>query len=76
MNLSMLNQARELKSKLDRTQKELGDTTLEASSGRGAVEVTINGRQKIQSIKISPEVVDPDKVEKLEELVLKLKRLD
>jgi DNA-binding YbaB/EbfC family protein len=71
MNLSMLNQARELKSKLDKVQKELGDTTLEAISGRGAVKVTITGKQKIQSIKISPEVVDPGKVEKLEELVLK-----
>jgi DNA-binding YbaB/EbfC family protein len=71
MNLSMLNQARELKSKLDKAQKELGDTTLEASSGKGAVKVTITGKQKIQSVKISPEVVDPDKVEKLEELVLK-----
>ena len=71
MNLSMLNQARELKLKLDKAQKELGDTTLEASSGKGAVKVTINGRQKIQSIKISPEVIDPDKAKQLEELVLK-----
>ena len=71
MNLSMLNQAREIKSKLDKVQKELGDTTLEASSGKGAVKVTVTGKQKIQSIKISPEVVNPDKVEKLEELVLK-----
>ncbi len=44
MNFSMLNQARELKSKLDKAQKELSDTIVEASSGRGAVKVTINGK--------------------------------
>ena len=71
MNLSMLNQARELKSKLDKAQKELGNTIMEAESGKGAVKVTINGQQKIQSIRISPKVIDPDKAEYLEELVLK-----
>ena len=71
MNLSMLNQARELKSKLDKAQKELGNTIVEAESGKGAVKVTINGQQKIQSIKISPKVIDPDKAEYLEELVFK-----
>ena len=71
MNLSMLNQARELKSKLDKAQQELNNTTVEASSGKGAVKVIINGRQKIRSIKISPEVIDPDKAEHLEELMLK-----
>ena len=71
MNLSMLDRARELKSKLDKAQKELGNTIVEAESGKGAVKVTINGQQKIQSIKISPKVIDPDKAEYLEELVLK-----
>ena len=71
MNLSMLNQARELKSKLDKAQKELSNTIVEAESGKGAVKVTINGQQKIQSIKISPKVIDPDKAEYLEGLVLK-----
>ncbi len=71
MNFSMLNQARELKSKLDKAQKELGSTIVEADSGKGAVKVTISGKQKIVSIKISPEVIDPDKAEHLEELVLK-----
>ena len=70
MNLSMLNQARELKSKLDKAQKELSNTTLETNSGRGAVKVTITGKQVIKSIKISPRVIDPDKPEVLEKLVL------
>ncbi len=71
MNLSMLNQARELKSKMEKAQKELGNTIVEAESGKGAVKVSINGQQKIQSIKISPKVIDPGKAEHLEELVLK-----
>ncbi|MFB0559172.1 MAG: YbaB/EbfC family nucleoid-associated protein [Dehalococcoidales bacterium] len=71
MNLSMLNQARELKAKLDKAQKDLGNTMVEAESGKGAVKVTIDGQQKIQSIKISPKVIDPDKAEHLEGLVLK-----
>ncbi len=71
MNLSMLNQVREMKAKLDKAQQELKSTILEAESGKGAVKVTIDGQQKIQSIKISPRVIDPDKAEHLEELVLK-----
>jgi len=66
----MLNQALKLKSKLDKAQKELSKTTLEVSSGKGAVRVLITGQQEIQSIKISPEVIDPDKTEHLERLVL------
>ena len=71
MNLSMLNQYREMKAKLEQTQEELNNKILEAESGRGAVKVTINGQQKVQSIKISPKAIDPNKIEQLEELVLK-----
>ncbi len=65
-----IRQAQELQSKLAKAQEELGNITLEVSSGGGAVKVTINGQQQIQSVKISPEVVDPDDVEMLEDLVL------
>ena len=71
MNFDMLKQAQQLKSKLDKAQKELSKTIVEADSGKGAVKVTINGQQKILSIKISPKVIDPNKAEHLEELVLK-----
>lgn len=71
MNLSMLNQARQLKSQLDKVQKELSQTNIEAESGKGTVKVTVNGQQKILSIKISPEVIDPSKPEQLEDLILK-----
>jgi len=71
MNFSMLKQAQELKSKLDEAQKELNNVVVEADSGKGAVKVTINGQQKILSIKISPKVIDPNNPENLEKLVLK-----
>ena len=70
MNLSMINQARQLKAKLDEAQKELSQITVEGESGKGAVRVTVNGQQKIVSIKISPEVIDPGKPENLEQLIL------
>jgi len=71
MNFSMLKQAQELKSKLDKAQKELANSVIEVDAGKGAVKVTINGQQKILSIKISPEVIDPDRPEELEKLILK-----
>jgi hypothetical protein len=66
----MMRQAQELQAKLAKAQQELADTAVEASSGGGAVKVTINGQQKIQSVKIAPEAVNPDDVELLEDLVL------
>jgi len=70
VNKFMMRQAQELQAKLAKAQQELADTTVEASSGGGAVKVTINGQQKIQSVKISPEAINPDDVELLEDLVL------
>ena len=70
MNKSILRQAQELQSKLAKAQQELGEITVEASSGGGVVKVVIDGQQKIHSIKISPEVVNAEDVEFLEDLVL------
>ncbi len=71
MNQSMINRMREMKAKLEQTQKELDSTVIKAESGKGAVKVTINGQQKILSLSIAPRVIDPEKAEHLEELVLK-----
>ncbi|MEK7353388.1 MAG: YbaB/EbfC family nucleoid-associated protein [Chloroflexota bacterium] len=71
MNFNMLKQAQELKSKLDKAQKELSKLVVEGEAGKGAVKVTMNGQQKILSVKISPEAVDPNKVSDLEKLILK-----
>jgi DNA-binding YbaB/EbfC family protein len=71
MNLGNIKQAMELKSKLDQAQKELSNTIVEADAGKGAVKVTMDGQQKIKSVKISPEIINQGKPELLEELVLK-----
>ena len=71
MSLSNMKQAMELKSKLDKAQKELSNTVVEASAGKGAVRVAMDGQQKLKSVQISPEVIDPEKAELLEELVAK-----
>ena len=70
MNKFMMQQAQKLQQKLVQAQQELSNTTLEVSSGGGAITVTINGQQQIKAVKISPEVINPDDVELLEDLVL------
>ena len=71
MNLNMMKQALELRSKLEKAKKELSKMTVEAEAGKGAVRVTASGDQKIISIKIAPEAVNPGKVGDLEKLVFK-----
>ena len=70
MNKFMMQQAQKLQAQLAKAQEELANLTVEASSGGGAVTVVMNGQQKIQSVKISPEVVNPEDVEMLEDMVL------
>ena len=65
-----LKQAQELQARMARAQQELAEMTLEASAGGGAVSVTVDGQQNVKSVTISPEVVDPDDVEMLQDLVL------
>lgn len=71
MNLNMMKQALEMRSRLEKAQKELAKKTVEAEAGKGAVRVVVNGQQKIISIKIAPEVIDPQRAGELEKLVLK-----
>jgi DNA-binding YbaB/EbfC family protein len=70
VNRSFMRQAQELQAKLAKAQQELANATIEVSSGGGAVKVTINGQQEIKEIKISPEAINPEDVEMLEDLVL------
>jgi|WetSurMetagenome_2_1015567.scaffolds.fasta_scaffold685327_2 nucleoid-associated protein EbfC len=70
MNRQMMQQAQQLQARLAKAQEDLANVTLEVSSGGGAVKVTVDGQQNIKSIKISKEVVNPEDVEMLEDLVL------
>jgi len=66
----MMQQAQKLQAQLLKAQEELATLTVEASSGGGAVTVVMNGQLQIQSVKISKEVVNPEDVEMLEDMVL------
>ncbi|MCK4412941.1 MAG: YbaB/EbfC family nucleoid-associated protein [Candidatus Eisenbacteria sp.] len=66
----MLKQLQETQAQMAKVQEELAQRTVEATSGGGMVKVTANGRQEVLSIKIDPQVVDPDDVEMLEDLIV------
>ncbi len=66
----MMKQAQEMQAKLAQIQEEAGKRMVEASSGGGMVTVVANGKQEIVSIKIDREVVNPDEIEMLQDLVL------
>lgn len=66
----MLAQIEQLQAQMESTQAALADETVEASVGGGVVTVVANGQQDIVSIKIDPDVVDPEDVEMLEDLIL------
>ena len=66
----MIKQAQKLQKQMARMQEELAERTVEASSGGGMVKVVANGKQEVVSIQIEPEVVDPDDVDLLQDLVL------
>ncbi len=66
----MMKQAQKLQAKLASVQEELGQKEVEGSAGGGMVVVKANGHQEVLGIKIDPEVVDPEDVEMLEDLIL------
>lgn len=67
---NVMKQAQKLQSKMLKLQEELADKTVETSAGGGMIKVVANGRQQVMSITIDREVVDPEDVEMLQDLVL------
>jgi len=67
---NMMKQAQKLQNKMVKLQEELAEKTIDASSGGGMVKVVANGKQQVVSIDIEKEVVDPEDVEMLQDLVL------
>jgi len=71
MNLAeMAKMAQQMQSKMMKIQAELANELVEATSGGGVVKVVMNGQQQIKEVTISPEVVDPEDVEMLQDLIL------
>ena len=64
------NMMRQMQARLNKIQEELEAKTVEASAGGGAVTVVVNGQLRVKSVTIDPEVVDPEDVEMLQDLVI------
>jgi DNA-binding YbaB/EbfC family protein len=65
----ILRQAQQMQERLARLQEELAGKTVEASAGGGMVTVVVNGRQEVVSVRIEKEVVSPEDVDLLQDLV-------
>lgn len=66
----MLQQIQKLQDEMAKTQESLGDETVSVTAGGGAIEVTITGQQRLTAVKIDPDVVDPEDVEMLQDLIV------
>jgi len=67
---NLMKQAQMMQEKMAKAQEEAGLKTVEASAGGGMVTVTTNGKMEVLSVKIEKEVVNPDDVEMLQDLVV------
>ena len=71
MNLNnLMKEAKKMQADMQKTQEELASKEFEASAGGGAINVKVTGEKVIKEIKINKDVVDPDDVEMLEDLIL------
>ena len=67
---NLMKQAQQMQARMAKMQEEVGQRTIEAAAGGGMVKVVANGKQEILSIVMEPDVVDPDDIEMLQDLVL------
>ena len=66
----LMKQAQQMQRKMEEIKKELAKKEIKVSSGGGMIEITINGQQEINEIKIEPDVIDVNEKEMLEDLIL------
>ena len=67
---NLMKQAQKMRRQMEEAQKELEEKEVTAAAGGGAVEVTVSGKKEITKVKLSEEVVDPDDIEMLEDLIM------
>lgn len=67
---NMMRQAQEMQKRMAKVQEDLAARTVEATSGGGMVRCVVTGKQEVRSLTIEREVVDPDDVEMLQDLIL------
>ena len=66
----LMKQAKQMQADVEKSQQEIADKDFEATSGGGAVYTKVSGNKEIKELKIKPEVVDPEDVEMLQDLIL------
>ncbi|MBQ3518710.1 MAG: YbaB/EbfC family nucleoid-associated protein [Clostridia bacterium] len=66
----MMMRIQKMQEEMQRVQEEVENSEFSASAGGGAVEVTVTGKHEITSIKMKPEIVDPEDIDMLEDLLL------
>ncbi|HJX60704.1 MAG TPA: YbaB/EbfC family nucleoid-associated protein [Thermodesulfobacteriota bacterium] len=66
---NLLKQAQQMHTKIAQLQEEMAGKTVEASSGGGMVNIVMNGKQEVLSIRIDPEVVNREEIEMLQDLI-------
>ncbi len=66
---AMLKQAQKMQEDMNTLQSDLEAREYEISAGGGMIKITINGKKEVKAIKIAPEIVDPDDIETLEDIV-------
>lgn len=67
---NLMKQAQKMQRQMEETTKELEEKEVTATAGGGAVEVTVSGKKEVVKIKLAEEVVDPDDIEMLEDLIV------
>jgi len=67
---NMLKQAQKMQQQMESMQGDIENRIIEVSAGGGAVTITMSGKKEVKSIKISPDIVDPDDVEMLEDIIM------
>lgn len=67
---NMMKRLQQMQDDMARVQKECEEAEYNASAGGGAIDVTVNGSHQVVSVKINPDVVDPEDVEMLEDLLV------
>lgn len=67
---NMMKRLQQMQDEMQRVQQEVEEAEYSASAGGGAVDVTVNGSHQVLSVKIKPDVVDPEDVEMLEDLLV------
>lgn len=69
MNRDMMARLQQMQERMLKAQQQLNEQTVDGTAGGGAVSITVTGGLKVQSLTIAPEVVDPEEIEMLEDLV-------